>query len=173
MTRVLLAGMSAMAVLSGSSSSPPGTDGVVPSAPTVQVSVDSSHLLAMCPMSVPGTQVIAADAVNGGTLTFTTTGEIEELRIRVMEMAQRHNAHHADTGEHSGMGRGGMMASENPLGSTPMPPSWATVVEVERGAMIVVVPNESGDLARLQSAIRTRAERMQRNGCDLVGQALR
>jgi hypothetical protein len=111
--------------------------------------------------------------VNGGTLTFTTTGEIEELRIRVMEMAQRHNAHHADTGADFGRGRGGMMAPENPMGSTPMPPSWATVVEVERGAMIVVVPNESADLAKLQSAIRTRAERMQRNGCDLVGQALR
>jgi hypothetical protein len=173
MTRILLAGISALAIVSVSSNAPLAGDGVVPSAPTVQVSEDSSHLLAMCPMSVPGTQVIAADAVNGGTLTFTTTGAIAELRIRVMEMAQRHNAHHADTGVHSGMGRGGMMASENPLGSTPMPPSWATVVEVERGAMIVVVPNESADLARLQSAIRTRAERMQRNGCDLVGQAWR
>jgi hypothetical protein len=66
-----------------------------------------------------------------------------------------------------------MMASENPMGSTPMPPSWAMMVEVERGAMIVVVPNESADLARLQSAIHTRADRLQRNGCDLVGQATR
>ncbi len=173
MTRILLAGMSALAILSASSNPPQADDGVVPSPPTVQVSVDSSHLLAMCPMSVTGTQVVAGDAVNGGTLTFTTTGAIAELRIRVMEMAQRHNAHHADTAAPSGVGRGGTMASESPMGAPAMPPSWATVVEVERGAMIVVVPNESADLARLQSAIRTRAERMQRNGCDLVGQARR
>jgi hypothetical protein len=122
-------------------------------------------------MNVPGTRVIAADAVNGETLTFTTTGAVGDLRVRVMEMAQRHNAHHADAGAQAGVGHGGMMASENPMGSPTMPPSWATVVEVERGATIVIVPNDTVDLARLRSVIRIRAERMQRNGCDLVGQA--
>lgn len=171
MTRTVLAGLSALAVLSACSHSQPAGDGVGPSAPSVQVSDNSSYLLAMCPMNVPGTRVIAADAVNGETLTFTTTGAVGELRVRVMEMAQRHNAHHADAGAQIGVGHGGMMASENPMGAPTMPASWATVVEVERGATIVIVPNDTVDLARLRSVIRIRAERMQRNGCDLVGQA--
>ncbi len=46
----------------------------------------------MCPMEVQGTKVEAADTDNGAALTFTTTGDVAELRRRVTAMAERHNA---------------------------------------------------------------------------------
>ena len=46
-------------------------------------------------MAVPGTEVSATDAVNGETLTFTTKGEVTELRSRVRDMAGIHNQNHA------------------------------------------------------------------------------
>jgi hypothetical protein len=51
-----------------------------------------------------------------------------------------------------------------------MPPSWATFVEVEDGATIVVVPVAPADLDALRSAIRVRAARLQENGCEMMGQ---
>ena len=40
----------------------------------------SSHVMAMCPMSVPGTQVRADDVEGGESLTFTTTGSVADSR---------------------------------------------------------------------------------------------
>jgi hypothetical protein len=126
----------------------------------------------MCPMSVPGTQVATADAVNGETLTFTTTGPVAELRSRVHAMAEMHNQHHAAGGTHGGMMGGGMMGgmgSGKAMGGM-MPPSHATVVELENGAAMTLMPNAPADLEKLQSAVRMHAQRMQQNGCGMMGQ---
>jgi hypothetical protein len=133
----------------------------------------SSHVMAMCPMSVTGTAVVASDAVNGEALTFTTGGEVAELRTRVQAMAKIHNEHHADAGARPGMVSGGMRGSGNAMNGASMPPSWATVTDVERGAIIVFVPNAAGDLEAVQAAIRASAERMQKNGCEMMGQTRR
>jgi hypothetical protein len=46
----------------------------------------------MCPMGVQGTKVEANNTDNGAALTFTTTGDVAELRRRVTAMAEMHNA---------------------------------------------------------------------------------
>jgi hypothetical protein len=49
----------------------------------------------MCPTQVPGTKVEASSTEQGAALTFTTTGDVAELRKRVAAMAEMHNTHHA------------------------------------------------------------------------------
>lgn len=123
-----------------------------------QASDLSSHVMAMCPMSVTGTTVTASNTVNGGALTFTTSsGEVAELRARVRAMAKVHGEHHAGSA---------MNGASTPL-------SWATVTDVEGGAALVIEPNDAGDLEALQAAIQASAQRLQRNGCDLMGQTRR
>lgn len=152
MIRLLLAGAAAMALLAG-----PETG-------------HTSHVMAMCPMSVPGTEVRAADVDGGESLTFTTSGSVADLRERVKAMAGMHNDHHADADGRARMEGGGMMGSGNAMNGAKVPPSRATVVDVEGGATIVVVPIAPGDLEALRSAIRARADRLRTNGCDMMGQ---
>jgi hypothetical protein len=118
-------------------------------------------------MSVPGTHVAAADAVNGETLMFTTTGQVAELRTRVREMAEMHNRHHADSGAHEGMLAGGVTGAGHAVASATMPPSWATVMDVEDGATLVLAPSAPADLEKLKSAVRMRAQRMEQDGCGM------
>ena len=57
-----------------------------------------------CPMTVPGTTVMATEMADGMSMTFTTTGDIGELRKRARAMADHVN------GQSSGaMGAHGMM----------------------------------------------------------------
>jgi len=119
-------------------------------------------MMAMCPMTVPGTQVFAADTANGEALTFTTTpDQVTELRIRVHAMGNMHNQRHGGVGGGEGM-MGGMKGGK----MTP-PPSRAWVDDVENGARISMTPNDSADLQKLQSAVRMHAEHMQRHGCGM------
>jgi hypothetical protein len=116
---------------------------------------DQGGMMAMCPMTVPGTQVYAADTANGEALTFTTgPDQVAELRIRVHGMANMHNQRHGGMG--GGQGMGGMRKS---------PPSRAWVEDVENGARIAMTPNDPADLQKLQSAVRMHATHMQQHGC--------
>ena len=132
-------------------------------------------MMAMCPMNVPGTQVSAADVATGETLTFTTTDQVAELRSRVHAMAEMHNKHHAAGGMHQGMmGRGtgsgkamgGGMMGEGMM----MPASRAMVVDLDKGASIMLTPDDPADLQKLQSAARMHAQKMQQSGCGMMGQ---
>jgi hypothetical protein len=167
--RILLAGTAAVAVFAGCAHSPTAenTPRTTTAAPEHDV---AGGMAGMCPMSVAGTHVSATDAVNGEALTFTTTGQVAELRARVRGMAEAHNRHHADPGAHEGMMGSGMAGAGHPVGSTMMPPSWATVMDVEGGASIVLAPNAAADLDKLQSAVRARAQRLEQNGCGMMGQ---
>ena len=43
-------------------------------------------------------------------------------------------------------------------------------MEVDGGASIVVVPEDAADLEQVRSAVRSRADRLRKNGCDMMGQ---
>ena len=159
MTRMLIAATSALAVLVGCSHSPSSTATYSPAAGS-QASVPSGSRMATCPMAVPGTEVAASDAVDGETLTFTTKGDVTELRSRVREMAAMHNRHHE-----SANAPPGMLASET------MSSSRASVVDVENGADLRLTPRDAADLAKLQADVRMRAHRMRLNGCGTMEQA--
>jgi hypothetical protein len=112
-------------------------------------------MMAACPMAVPGTKVSAVDTANGETLVFTTTEDVAALRTRVHRMAEMHDQHHAVGGMHDGM-MGGKVK---------MPPSNATVADVDSGASITLTPVVAADLPQLQAAVRAHASHMQQDGC--------
>jgi hypothetical protein len=123
-------------------------------------------MMAACPMNVPGTKVSAVDSANGETLVFTTTEDVAALRTRVHRMAEMHNQHHAAGGTHDGMMGGGMMGNGKGMeGKVKMPPSNATVTDVDSGASIALTPVEPVDLPQLQAAVRAHAAHMQQDGC--------
>lgn len=112
-------------------------------------------MLQMCPMTVPGTQVYAADTAEGSALTFTTAPEqVAELRIRVHAMGNMHNQRH--------QGAGG---DERTRGRKMPPRSRAWVEDVENGARLSMTPNSPADLLELQSSVRAHAAHLQRHGC--------
>lgn len=138
----------------------------------------------VCPMSVPGTKLSAADTPTGETLTFTTApDQAAALRERVHAMADMHNRHHASGGaEHGGMGGmhgGGMMGGhashggrDGRMGDMQMPPpSRAVVEDLPDGARMIVTPNDPADLERLQETVRMHAEHMQQHGCGMMDHA--
>lgn len=141
-----------------------------------------------CPMAVPGTQVMASETAGGEALTFTTTaGDVEELRRRAHAMAGMHGHHHAMGAgmQHmaGGMGHGAAMMGPDTTGggsmggaeatgghgSHAMPPSSATVQDVEGGARIVVQPRDPADLEKVRLAISEQAERLRQRGCAAMG----
>jgi hypothetical protein len=75
----------------------------------------------MCPMEVPGTTASVADTEDGVAITFTTTGDVAELRQRVHGMAEMHE--HMMQG--GAMSSGGMGSGE--MGSGEMGPAWAPI----------------------------------------------
>ena len=132
-------------------------------------------MMSMCPMSIPGTQVAAGDTSTGEALTFTTTNpeQVPALREKVHAMADMHNRHHASGEEHpgtEGMMHGGMMGDGGMMMQMP-PPSHAAVEDLPGGARIVVTPNDSADLQRLQSTLRSHAAQMQQHGCAMMGRS--
>lgn len=167
MTHVLLVGATALALLSGCAhSSQP--------AAAAPMDGDRGDMKALCPMGVPGTQVSAVDEINGSTLTFTARGQVAELQRRVHAMVKMHNQHHAGGDTHEGMPKGGMMGGDHMMGGDQkmggmmMPPSHATVFDLENGASIKLMPTNEADLQKLQSAVRMHAQRMQQNGCEMM-----
>lgn len=141
----------------------------------------------MCPMSVPGTEVVTEDTTTGEAVTFTTKSadQVAALRERVHAMADMHNAHHAggdaghaggDAGHggmhgmHGGMGGGGTSGG-GMEGMEMPPPSQATVEDLPDGARILVAPKDPADLQRLQSTVRRHATHMREHGCPMMDHA--
>ena len=139
----------------------------------------ASRMAAMCPMTVPGTQVSAADTETGEALAFSTSSpdQVSELRTRVHAMADMHNQRHSgDTGAAGATGQGGMGAEQgtgmggDTSGMHMPPPSTATVEDTDTGARLVVTPKDPTQLAQLQSTVRSHAEMMQQQGsCGMMG----
>jgi hypothetical protein len=132
----------------------------------------SDAMMAACPMNVPGTKVTAIDTVNGEALVFTTTADVAVLRSQVRRMAEMHNQHHAKGGMHDGMMGDGMMKDGKGMGGkVTIPPSNATVTDVESGASISLTPVAPADLQKLQAAVRTHAKHMEQDGCGKMAHA--
>jgi len=51
-----------------------------------------------------------------------------------------------------------------------MPSSHAAVVDLETGARVDVTPSDPADLQKLQAAVRMHAQRMQKEGCAMMGE---
>ncbi|BDG02410.1 hypothetical protein [Anaeromyxobacter oryzae] len=174
MTRSLLAtvvfaltGTACMAGHAASAATPEPAATAPPSAGAAM----GGGMAGMCPMSVPGTKVSAADTATGEALTFTTTpDQAAALRERVHAMADMHNRQHAsgETGHGGMMGgmMGGGMGGEE-MGGMP-PPSRAAVEDLPDGARIQVTPNDPADLQKLQSAVRSYAQHMEQQGCGMM-----
>lgn len=126
-------------------------------------------MMEMCPMKVPGTTATVADTADGVAISFTTSGDVAELRRRVHHMAEMRDRHHGMMGE-------GMMGDrkENvppPGTSRPMEmmvPSIATVEDVERGARIVLVPKDPDRLSVLRQHARDHVGSMSRGECPMM-----
>lgn len=167
MTHVLLVGAAALALLSGCAHS---------SQPAQASPMDGAggEMKATCPMEIPGTQVSAVDEVNGATMTFTAPAQVAELQRRVHAMVKMHNQHHAGGDTHEGMHMGGMMGGghkmggDQKMGGMMMPPSHATVFDLDNGASITLMPTNEADLQKLQSAVRMHTQRMQKSGCEMM-----
>jgi hypothetical protein len=159
MTRTILAAAASAVLLLGCAHAPSAAAPPPPSA-TAHHPGPTDAMLATCPMAVPGTEVSATDAVDGETITFTTRDQVTELRSRVRAMAAIHNDHHAAGTTPEGM-----------LGGDAMSPSLATVIDVENGSSILLIPSDPADLQKLQAEVRMRAHRMRLNGCGMMGQA--
>ncbi len=187
MIRTLLAGAAAITMISGHAraETPPDPSSTMG---------HSRRAPANCPMNVAGAKVATALTPTGTTLTFTTTSleQVAELRRRVQEASEMHNRNHGSGGMRGDMagddlmggmsggnhmmdgttGSGHMMGSGNAPahmnGGQMMPQSRASTTEVAHGACITLTPSDPTELKKLQSAVGTRADRMQQHGCGPV-----
>lgn len=105
-----------------------------------------------CPATVPGTTGKAADNADGIAMTFTTTGDVQELRKRARAMADGMNARSDAAGiggpdSRTPMGgstmSGGMMpnmaGADGTIGG-PLPAMHTRTEDVPGGARIAMVP---------------------------------
>lgn len=120
----------------------------------------------MCPMQVPGTQVSAEDTNDGAAMVFTTTGDVDELRQRVHQMAKMHDQMSADNAG-PGMGTGGMGARHKHMMANVVP-SNASAEDVDRGARINLTPKDPSKLSDLRAHAREHAARMASGQCPMV-----
>jgi hypothetical protein len=113
-----------------------------------------------CPATVPGTSAQATDTADGIAMTFTTTGDIQDLRKRARAMADRMNersdaagAGGSDSRTSTGgaMMGGGMMGGAITLRNTdagdatmggPMPATHTRAEDVPGGARIAMAPRD-------------------------------
>jgi hypothetical protein len=121
------------------------------------VTMGSRDVAESCPAAVQDTSAQATDTADGITMTFTTTGDVQELRKSARAMADRINERSdaaANGGSESrmaldhGMMGGAMMggsmqrnahAGDETTGE-PMPPTRTRVEDVPGGARIVMAP---------------------------------
>ena len=116
----------------------------------------------VCPMPVAGTSVAAADIEGGSALTFTTTDDVNELRLRVRRMAELHNEPPSKhrTGD-MGTNPGGEPAGQH----EPMPASTASVEDIDSGARVTLMPKDPADLEKLRVHAREHADKISRGDC--------
>jgi hypothetical protein len=157
MTQVLVAATAALTLLSACAHAPPETASRPPAAE--RPSAHAGSMMANCPMSIPGAQVSSAAAEGGETLSFTSNEQVPELRSRVHSMVAFHNQRHPADGSHGEM-----------MGGGSIPPSYASVVDTEDGANVLLTPTVPADLIQLQASVRVRAHRMRLNGCGAAEQ---
>jgi hypothetical protein len=120
-------------------------------------------------MPPAGTQIVASDTSDGIAITFTTSGDVADLRARIHHLADMHNnmsgMHHGG-GMHEGMGSGD---THEGMKGMHMVPSRATAEDIDGGARIVLVPTDAAQLAALRTHVREHAAMMQKGECPMKG----
>jgi hypothetical protein len=129
-------------------------------------------------MLLPGTSVQAQDTKDGLAMTFTTSGDVAELRRRVRVMADHMNAHSsggmgmhggmmgADAG--TGMMGGSMMGGQGMMGGM-MPAMHAQVEDVDKGARLKMTPTDPAKLKEMRDHMKQHAQMMnQSHGCSMM-----
>lgn len=111
-----------------------------------------------CPMHVAGTEVAASDTESGAALTFTTTGDVGELRARAHEMARMHDD--MAVGGHE-MG----MMKDMPM---TMPPAHASAEDIDGGARVTLTPIDPAKLDALRSAAHHHVDMMRGGDCPMM-----
>ena len=154
-----------------------------PNAETQETTGATMMAPADCPIAVPGANVETTETTDGMAMTFTTSGDVAELRRRVRAMGEHMNARasaygggmgpgmmaEADGGGRMGMGmhgRGMMAGGAGPpagrRGMGIMPSVRCEVDDVEGGARMRVSPSdpsERGDVRRrMQEWTQTMAQ---------------
>jgi len=110
--------------------------------PTMQMMQD-------CPMNVQGTEIAVADTSDGIALSFTTSsGSVDELRLRVERMAKMHTS---PTGTATAMP--GMMM-----------PGTAKYEAIAKGARLTLTPKNPAQLDEFRKQVRNHVERMGKEG---------
>lgn len=154
-----------LAVVAAGCASTSGAVGEAPAAPPM--SKGAGMMGAMCPMHVAGTTVAFAEVEGGAALTFTTTGDIDELQRRVQGMAQMHDRRHT-AGEKGDANEGGMHGGMMMGGGMKMPPAVASAENTAGGARLVLKPADSAHLAAVRQHTRMMADRMARGDCSMM-----
>jgi hypothetical protein len=135
-----------------------------------------------CPVTVAGTSVTAEDTANGAALVFVTTGDVPELRKRVVAMAKTHNEHHAAMGPlptGSETGGGGHDHHDHAVmqaaGSAPAPAAGGSMIgvhskasaeDIEGGAKLVFTAFPDG-VAKIQDELRMHAQHLATGSCKM------
>ena len=175
MRRSLFMTIGALALAScASSPASPAPAEPAPATPSEQrPGMHSGDMAAMCPMKVEGTSVTAADVEGGVALSFTTSGDVAELRSRVARMAKMHGDHGGHHGpgkgmhghQHGGAGahRGKMMGA-----GMMMPAATARSEDVDAGARVVLTPKDPADLGALREHAQHMAGRMASGECPMM-----
>jgi hypothetical protein len=107
-----------------------------------------------CPLGLVGTKVAIADVNGGVDLSFTTSGDVNELRRRVRNQALEHGP-----GAHAGLGHGGthMGAHTHGLRLWQIAPVTATATDLDDGARLHVVAKDPAASERVRVALHERA----------------
>jgi hypothetical protein len=113
-----------------------------------------------CPMQVEGASVQATDVEGGAALTFTTTGNVQDLRRKVDQMAQMHQQRHGAT-PGRGMGQQGGMGMGHVAVQTRVEP-------IEGGARMIIMAEDPAEIAQVQQHARMMAGHMERGDCPMM-----
>jgi len=121
--------------------------------------------MARCPMSVAGTSLSAADAPRGEALIFTSPAQVGALQDRVQAMAELLNQRQRHGQPGAIMAKAAWSKRTTPWSGAALPPSYATVHEVERGAVLTITSDAPDDIEQLRYAVRVRAWDLKQRGC--------
>jgi hypothetical protein len=120
-----------------------------------------------CPMVVPGTAVQMTETTDGAAMTFTTTGDVAELRKRVHAMADHVNSHSGGGMHGATIGSDG---GSRVMGGGMMSGMRAQAEDVEGGALLRMTPSDSSRLAEMRQHMQQHAQMMnQSHGCPMMG----
>lgn len=124
-------------------------------------------MAAACPMDIPGTTARTEDVKGGVAIVFaTSTGDVVELQRRVAQMAEIHNQHHAQHPATPEPGQPGAQAGTQDQG---MIAAQARAEDINRGARLVLTPQNPKQLKQVRQQIRQHAQEMASSGqCSMM-----